>query len=136
MSSEQPGSSKEIPRDFGIAFIIFLTTAILPTVGFIMFGDDLFGERAFAKLLLLSSMGGALGSAICAKGIKQRLIAIFPGILMGIGVPLAFILYIGLLQRQSLMKIEFCILVLIGVFPGAVLRAGLIGEKTFKGTVN
>jgi hypothetical protein len=133
MSSEKSVSDNEISRVFGIAIIIFLVLAILPTVGFLQYGELLFGEHAIAKLFLLSSIGGALSSSICAEGSKQRLIAILPGILMGIGVPIAFILYVWLLQRESLMKIELVLLVLLGAFPGALLRSAMIQKTPSEG---
>lgn len=126
--SSEPSNNddKKTSRVFGIALIIFIVLAILPTVGFFQYGDLLFGEHAFAKVLLLSSMGGALSTSICTKGRKQRLMAILPGVVMGIGIPLTFISYIWLLHRENLFKIEFVFLVLVGIFPGFLLYASLI----------
>ncbi len=48
---------------------------------------------------------------------------------MGIGVPLAFISYVLLLHRENLLKIEFVLLVFVGVIPGLILYAVMLKDN-------
>jgi len=128
MSTDPANGDQKTSRIFGFALIVFIVLAILPTAGFLQYGDLLFGEHAFAKVFLLSSIGGALSASISTKGSKRRFKAILPGAVMGFGVPLAFISYVLLLHRKNLLKIEFVLLVFVGVIPGLILYAVLLKD--------
>jgi hypothetical protein len=112
----------KLPSHVLVAIFIFVVLNILPTLAFLNYGQDLFGENAFAKLLLVGGIGGALSSSIWAEGTKQRLVAILPGIVMGIGVPIAITSYVVLFNRTALLKVELVLPVMVGLFPGILLR--------------
>lgn len=123
MGKSSNDAIEKLPGHALVAIFIFIVLTILPTLGYLNYGQDLFGENAFAKVLLSSGIGGALSSSIWAKGMKQRLAAILPGIVMGIGVPVAITSYVVLFNRTSLLKIELILPVLLGLLPGMILRA-------------
>ncbi|MBW4474396.1 MAG: hypothetical protein KME45_29075 [Stenomitos rutilans HA7619-LM2] len=109
-----------------VVMLIVGVMVLLPTFEFLRSGGLSPGEHALAKVLLLSSMGGALGTVICTKGRRNRLMAIFPGALMGIGVPLALTAYVLLFHRHTLFKIECVLPLMIGTLPGFLLYVALM----------
>lgn len=124
-------AANQLSGEATVALIVFGLLSIAPTLGFFSFGQDLFGDNAFAKLLLISGIGGALASSIWCKGALQRLVAIFPGIVMGVGVPITLMSYVEYFNRTSLIKIEIVLVSMIGIFPGLLLRL-LIDRLVFK----
>jgi uncharacterized membrane protein len=111
---------------FIVVMFIFGLLVVMPTLFSFSSGDDFLGENSFAKLLLLTAMGGALSSSLAAKTNRNRFLAIIPGVIMGIGVPLVFSGYIQLFNRDSLYKLEWMFLTLVGVIPGGILRTALL----------
>jgi hypothetical protein len=120
MSSEQPKKSKIDTAQ--IAMIIFPVVVGIPTLIFFESGDEAFGSQSFLKLLIITAMGGALSSSLCAQTNKRRFLAIPAGILMGIGVPLALLAYVELFKRDSVYKLELFFIACIGMAPGFILR--------------
>ena len=128
MPKELSDSDKKV-RKVAIAVLIIIVILIgLPTFEFLKDGALLFGKYAFLKVLLLSSIGGALSTSICTKRRKQRLMAILPGALMGIGVPLSLTSYVFLLHRGMLFGFECVLPIMIGVFPGFLLYVALVKD--------
>jgi tellurite resistance protein TehA-like permease len=126
MSTEPPNDNKKEDSIFFVSIIIFAALVIAPTLMFLKFGGGLLGERPVAGLLILCAVGGALSSSISAKGFKRRLLAIIPGVMMGVGVPLAFFAYISIFQRNFLLKVECVIPTMIGILPGGFIRILMI----------
>lgn len=123
-------ATRKTLMDFKKTGIFFLALVLLPSFIFLDMGN-LFGEYALIKLIIVSGVGGGVGSALSAENTKEKLVALIPGVIMGVGVPLAISAYLLLSGRESLLKFEVVTLAVLGIGPGYLFRRLLVRSNLF-----
>lgn len=84
---------EHIPFEEGLAVILALVTIVLPLTVYLS-RPDVLGEYRTLKVLVIAALGGA-GSLSLYVGRGERLLALFPGLVAGLGAAALYVASLG-----------------------------------------
>jgi hypothetical protein len=113
---------EHIPFEEGLAFILAAITIVLPLHTYLHDFPSLFGEYRTVKVLVIAAIGGA-GSLSLYVGPGERLLALVPGLVAGLGAAGLCVTYLETrLPLEGWMHhLGFYPVLGVGALPGFVL---------------
>jgi hypothetical protein len=106
------------PVDEGLGIVLSIVTILLPVTAYLYY-PDLFGEHRTLKLLVIAALGGAASLSLYI-GPGERLLALVPGLVAGLGAGALFVACVGGGLPMEHWILKYAALV-IGATPGFLL---------------
>jgi len=110
-----------IPFEEGLALILAWITIVLPLRVYLDY-PVVFGEYWTLKVLVIAAVGGAASLALFV-GPGERLLAVVPGLIVGLGAVALYVAYVGLRlpMEDRTSSLELYAVLGVGAAPGLLL---------------